>query len=255
METHRDTPAQPWYVTAFQDDYRQAYAHRDLPSARHEVDWIVRGPLAAVEGTVLDLCCGFGRHSLALVERGFRVAGLDLSQPLLRAAQHIGEDAPLAGRVVRGDMARLPFRASAFGAVVNLFTSFGYLGDDGDRAVLAEVARVLVPGGVLVMDLMNPAVIRRNVVPHTREERDGLVLEARRTLSDDGRRVAKEVQVTGRNGESRSWREDVRMYEPRELDALLGAHGLAVVDRRGDFDGGPYDPDSLRQIVHARRSL
>lgn len=268
---------EPWYVTAFQDDYRAVYAHRDVPSARREVAWLaehVLGPyLGQLRGRpfgptsgdrdarILDLCCGFGRHSLALTERGFRVFGMDLSFDLLRASRDLASDGessdrrPLRGRVARGDMRRLPYRADAFAAVVNLFTSFGYLGDAGDRAVLDEVARVLAPQGVLVMDLMNPAAVRAGLVPRSREERDGVVLEGRRALADDGRRITKEVRLTLADGAVRAWREDVRMYEADELDALLAARGLATFDRRGDFAGGAYGPAALRQIVLARRAL
>ncbi|MEZ6015167.1 MAG: class I SAM-dependent methyltransferase [Planctomycetota bacterium] len=250
-------PAQePWYVTAFQDDYRAVYSHRDVPSARREVAWVAAGPLAGVDGRVLDLCCGFGRHSLALSERGFRVFGMDLSFDLLRAARDLPDGpARLGGRLARGDMSRLPYRAGAFSAVVNLFTSFGYLGDELDARVLDEVARVLAPGGVLVMDLMNPASVRAGLVPRSREERDGAVLEGVRALADGGRRITKEVRLRLANGVERTWREDVRMYEPAELDALLAARGLEVSGRNGDLAGGAFGPEALRQVVTARRSL
>jgi SAM-dependent methyltransferase len=259
-----DTPSQsqshgsmePWYVTAFQDSYRTVYAHRDLASARREVAWIAEHPLAGVRGRVLDLCCGFGRHSLALAERGFSVVGMDLSFDLLRVARELpGGGEALAGRLARGDMRRLPYRRGAFGGVVNLFTSFGYLGDAADAEVLDEVARVLAPGGVFVMDLMNPASVRAGLVPHSREERAGVVLEGRRALADGGRRITKEVRITLEDGAVRTWREEVRMYEPEELDRLLGARGLEVQGRRGDLVGGPFCVEALRQVVIARRSL
>jgi SAM-dependent methyltransferase len=251
-----DASNEPWYVTAFQDAYRAVYAHRDLAAARREVAWIADGPLAGVRGLVLDLCCGFGRHSFALAERGHAVIGLDLSFDLLRAARELPGGAPaLAGRLTRGDMRRLPFEDAAFGAVVNLFSSFGYLGEGADAEVLDEVARVLAPGGAFVMDLMNPPAVRASVVPHSREERDGMVLEGRRALSRDGSRITKDVRLTLADGALRTWREEVRMYEPEELDALLGARGLEVLERRGDLFGGPFGEGALRQVVIARRAL
>lgn len=247
----------PWYVEAFRSDYRDVYAHRDLPSAREEVRWLAGDVLAAVEGPVLDDCCGFGRHSVALAERGFRVVGIDLSNDLLRAARQLEAESPhavrLRGRLAQADMRALPFGDGVFGAVVNLFTSFGYLGDEGDGRALGEMARVLAPGGVLVMDLMNPEAVRRGLVPRSREERAGAVLEAERRLEDGGRRVVKEVRLTLAGGERRSWTERVRMFEPGELDARLRDLGLTVLRRAGDFSGRPFDPaDATRQIVVAR---
>ncbi len=248
--------SEPWYVTAFQDEYRAVYRHRDLDSARREVAWLLDGPLAGARGAVLDLCCGFGRHSLALAERGRRVFGMDLSFDLLRAAGELpGGRAQLGGRLVRADMRRLPYRTASFGAVVNLFTSFGYLGEGGDGAVLDEVARVLAPGGVFVLDTLHPAAVRASLVPESREERDGIVLAARRALADGGRRVTKEVHLTLADGAVRRWREDVRMYEPEELDALLAARGLAVSARYGDLAGGPFEGRSMRQVVRVQRPV
>lgn len=255
-EAGRGADARPWYVEAFRSEYRAVYAHRDLAAARSEVEWIADEVLAGVAGPVLDLCCGFGRHSLALAERGFRVAGIDLSAELLRASRELpGAAERLAGRLARADMRRLPFADAAFDAVVNLFTSFGYLGDRGDAAVLDEVARVLAPGGVLLMDLMNPRHVRETLEARSREERDGMVLEGVRSLDESGRRVQKAVTLTLRDGAVRRWREDVRMYEPEELDELLRRRGLAVTGRRGGLHGEPFGASSLRQVVLARRPL
>jgi len=246
--------ATPWYVEAFRGDYRDVYAHRNLAAARQEVRWLAEEVLAGIEGPILDDCCGFGRHSLALAEAGFDIFGIDLSFDLLASSGDMeGARQRLSGRLGQADMRALPFASRSFAAVVNLFTSFGYLGEAGDGAALDEMARVLRPGGTLVMDLMNPAAIRRGLRPSSREERDGIVLEARRFLEDGGRRVVKEVELTLAGGEVRRWREEVRMYEPRELDALLAARGLRVVGRAGSFDGEPFDPDQAdRQVVLAR---
>ena len=44
--------------------------------------------------------------------------------------------------------------------------------------------------------------------------------------------MVKEVHLTLASGEVRRWREEVRMYEPTELDALMGARGPTVVGPR-----------------------
>jgi SAM-dependent methyltransferase len=85
-----------------------------------------------------------------LAEAGFDVDGLDYSADLLKIAKSRGTGPRL--RYARGDMRRLPARWSGrFDAVLNLFTSFGFFDQPADDArVIAEFARVLRPGGVLV---------------------------------------------------------------------------------------------------------
>ena len=265
MSTHRIKPSAcyparmsetPWYVEAFRSDYREVYSHRNLPAAREETQWLASEVLTDVEGPLLDDCCGFGRHSLALRERGFDIFGIDLSSDLLRSSVDLeGGRELLGGRLACADMRALPFKDAGFGAVLNLFTSFGYLGAEDDRAALLEMVRVLRPGGVLVMDLMNPSRIRAGLQPSSREERDGIVLESERALLDNGQRVTKKVRLTLPTGEVRSWHEDVRMYEPAEIDELLAAAGAMTLRRAGAFDGRAFDPDSAeRQIVVAQRN-
>ena len=245
----------PWYVEAFRSDYREVYSHRNLPAAREETQWLADDILAGVKGPLLDDCCGFGRHSLALRERGFDMFGIDLSSDLLRSSVDLERGSELlGGRLACADMRALPFEDDSFAAVLNLFTSFGYLGADGDRAALAEMLRVLRPGGILVMDLMNPTRIREGLQPSSREERDGMILESERALLDDGRRVTKRVRLTMPTGEVRSWHEDVRMYEPAELDPMLAAAGATTLRRAGAFDGRAFEAATAeRQIVVARR--
>lgn len=243
-------PAKPWYVAAFQGDYLQVYPHRDLPSARVEAQWLVDH---GVRGRVFDLCCGFGRHSLALRERGVDVIGMDLSADLLRHARELPRSELLAGRLLRGDARRLPVRSASFDSVVNLFSSFGYFTDAGDSEVLDEIARILVPGGLAVLDLMNPPRIRADLVPHSHTARDGIVLDEVRTLEDGGARVVKSVTLTLADGTVRTWRERVRMYEFGEIEALLLARGLRVEAVHGGFGGEPAGPRAPRQILAARK--
>lgn len=240
----------PWYVEAFRGDYREVYSHRDPEAARREVDWLLS---LGLEGRLLDLCCGFGRHSVALARAGRTVFGLDLSADLLGGARELESAELLAGRLMRGDARQLPFLEASFGGVLNLFSSFGYFGDSGDEAVACEIARVLVPGGLAVFDLMNPERIRSRLVPESEKEQNGIRILERRSLEEGGRRVVKEVRLELPGGRSRAWREDVRLYEPAEIRALLARVSLEPIRSFGGFSDTPFGPDAERQLVVARR--
>lgn len=239
-----------WYEEAFRSDYRRVYAHRDLDAARNEVRFLVQ---MGVRDRVLDLCCGFGRHSLALAEQGLDVVGLDLSEELLREGLGLPGYERLRGRLLRADACVVPFRARTFDSVVNLFSSFGYFGELGDARMLSEIARVLRPDGVAVLDLMNPAFVRGRLEAESHREGADYLLRESRSLSEGGRRVTKDVELRLEGGIVRRWREDVRLYEEAEMRSLLAGRGLALAATLGDFDGRPLTPTSPRMILLARR--
>jgi SAM-dependent methyltransferase len=243
--------ASRWYEDAFRADYRRVYPHRDLEAARPEARWLVEH---GVGGRTLDLCCGFGRHTLLLAEAGVDVVGLDLSEELLRAARELPQyERRLRGRLVRADARDVPFATGAFDATVNLFSSFGYFGELGDRRVLAEIARVLRTDGLAVLDLMNPASIRANLRDESVRESADFLIRERRSLAEGGRRVVKEVELRI-DGRVRRWREDVRLYELSEVRELCAGVGLVVEGVHGGFDERPFGASSPRMLVLARRS-
>ena len=101
--------------------------------------WLVEG----AEGAVLDVGCGTGRN-LPLLRPGVRVIGLELSADALARARRRAPGVPL----VQGDAEALPFRSGVFDTVMSglVFCSV----PDAARG-LAEVKRVLKPGGALRM--------------------------------------------------------------------------------------------------------
>jgi SAM-dependent methyltransferase len=103
---------------------------------------------------VLELGCGAGRLTGHLLERSASVSALDLSPAMIsycrRAYPH--------GHFEVGDLRDLSrFAASSFDAVVAAFNVLDVVDDRERRGILAEISRVLVPGGLLLMSSHNLA--------------------------------------------------------------------------------------------------
>ena len=104
-------------------------------------------------GRLLDLACGTGDIALALAHHGREVVGLDLTTAMLRKAEGRRPKAE-AARWVCGDMTRLPFADASFAVVT---TSYGLRNVPALETAIAEIARVLAPGGlVLSLDFNKP---------------------------------------------------------------------------------------------------
>jgi SAM-dependent methyltransferase len=238
----------------FSDFYLRAYATRGRDAeALAEAQALAAAGLAGCPegGDVLDVPCGFGRHSVPLARAGYRVTGVDRSQTLVdEARRRSGEAEP---RFVVADYRELPLPDAAFDAALNLFSSLGYLGDEEDTKVLAEIARVLRPGGRLVLETMH-----RDLVVRLGPEKDWRLLGEGRLLLEQGTfdpasGVAQSTQtLIDSSGDRDSRSFSIRVYTATELVVMLLRAGFAEARGYGDFDGAPLRPDS-RLVIAARR--
>ena len=183
------------------------------------------------------------------------MTGLDRSRRLLdRAAvlaashrQHLG--------LVAADMRRLPFADASIDAVVNLFNAFGYLEDEAqDELVLAEVARVLAPGGRFLQELANrEALVRDWHDSRVLRNDDGLVVLQERTLDLLRSRDLARYTLVGPDGRRTSREVAIRLYTLTELAAMLDRAGLELLEVDGDLDGGPLELDSSFVVTLSAR--
>ncbi|HWH94639.1 MAG TPA: methyltransferase domain-containing protein [Baekduia sp.] len=204
-------------------------------------------------GDLLDVACGFGRHAVPLAAEGFRVVGVDRSASLLAEAQRrAGADAQWP-RLVRADYRELPLADASFDAALNLYTSLGYLGDEEDTHVLGEIARVLRPGGRLVIETMHrDLLIRTFTDSNWRLLGQGRLLLEQRTF-DPAAGITQTTQtLIDKDGDRESRPFEVRIYSATELVAMLRAAGFAKVSCYGDLTGAPFST-ATRLVVVARR--
>jgi SAM-dependent methyltransferase len=245
----------PWYIDYFDEDY---FVGREpsLDPARtnQEADFIVERLGLSSGQSVLDLCCGQGRHCVELARRGLKLTGLDLSDYLLGLAKQAAGEAGVSVDFIRSDMRDIPFD-SCFDGVINMFTAFGYLeSDEEDAKALRAAARALKPGGGFLLDTVNREWLVRNFRPSDWFEHSSgrLVLSESKLDLTKGRIHAKETLIRA-DGTRRSRENIVRLYSYTELAAMMHAVGLEVEAVWGGFDGSDYNMDSRRMIMLARR--
>jgi len=112
------------------------------------VEWAQTIP---AEGFVLDLGCGVGRHVVYLAERGFRMAGVDISPSGMRLTQEACSVRRFAFEGYVSDMNALPWADERFDAVLSISTIHHHQRQEIVRT-LGEVRRVLKPKGLLLAD-------------------------------------------------------------------------------------------------------
>jgi SAM-dependent methyltransferase len=213
-------------------------------------DAVVEGPaLAALldlpaGSLVLDLPCGWGRLSPHLRARGLQVIGGDRSALNLKKHQ-----ADLPVPLVRLDLRALPFRPGCTDGVFCAFTSWGYFATEEENfKQIAEFARVLRPGGTLLLDLAGRTFLRASLAG---VEGDWLEFadegyQERVSWSPDGRRILAERLCQGE-----AFCHDIWIPEDAEVRACLGEAGLVITHAYGGLDGRPWVEEAERWIYRA----
>lgn len=248
-------PVDPrWYESFFGEDWLALATAVPEERTRAQVDFVLEALAPKPDAAVLDLACGHGRHAIELARRGYRVTGIDISQPSLVVARERAGAAGVEVLFTDSDMRRIPFQ-DYFDAVINMYTAFGYLESDAeDQKVLDAVARALVPGGAFLIDTINPGGLAKTFTPRSWEAlADGtLLLEDRTFDAASGRSLATWTFIHP-DGSRSSQAHTLRCYTLVELAAMLGRAGLAVERAWGDFDGSECGIASRRLIVLARK--
>jgi SAM-dependent methyltransferase len=225
---------------------------------------------------VLDLACGHGRHAAALAGRVGCLVGLDRSAEYLRRAEATsdlattvtpaalsprpspplrgGEREPQVPRYVRGDLRELPFADGSFDALFSWYASLFMFGDAANEAALAEAARVVRPGGRLLVHHANPARLAAAPVEEARRTLpDGSIVEERSRYDATRGVDVAERRIVRPDGAVLAGAAELRYYKPSEWRRLAVAARLRLVEVTSTPDAlraarrapGPEAPDLI----------
>jgi len=239
-------------------EYRRRRAdvnfYRELASRRGATD-------------VLELGAGSGRVTIPLARDGRRVVAIDQAPAMLARLRERVAALPVAARdrvtVLSGDLCRfeLPNRGRRkFPLAIAAFNVLEHLYTRGEvDACLRRVASHLEPGGLFAFDVQLPdlAWLTRDPVKRWAKTRFTDPSTGRAfhySTNHDYDPISQIALIRIYYSPVESGRERVvkltqRKFFPAELEALVAHAGMRIVDRHGDFFGGPLLPDSESQVV------
>jgi SAM-dependent methyltransferase len=200
---------------------------------------------------VLDLACGFGRHTNRLAGLGHTMTGVDLTPGFLEIARKDAIQRKVAVNYQEGDMRSITFE-NEFDRVMLLFTAFGYFSDDENLKVIINAGRALKTRGLLIFDTPNRDLLIKELRPYFVMEKEGNLMIDRTSFDSlQGRLYNKRIVI--RDGIRKDKPFFTRLYTAQEIKALIIQAGLEMKHIYGGWDGSELSSVSHRMIVIARK--
>lgn len=208
----------------------------------------------AGNGRALELAIGTGRIALPLAARGITVEGVDASAAMVERlrAKPGGDSIP----VTIGDMAQVP-ASGRFRLVYLVFnTLFGLLSQERQVECFANVARVLEPGGMFVIECFVPDLTRfdhdQRVQARSVTE-DSAIIEVSVHDKVQQRVTTQMITLDGQGMRTRP--VAIRYSWPAELDLMAGQAGLRLTERYSGWHRRPFTSASDGHVSVYQRTL
>jgi SAM-dependent methyltransferase len=245
-----------WYVDFFREDYLNVYnSVFTAERAEKEVAFVELALELKGGARILDLCCGQGRHSVLFAQHGFQVTGLDLNPVYLDLTRRSARAAKVSVETIEADMRQIPFQ-DHFDAIVNMYSSFGYLESEADDlGVLESATKAIRPGGRLMLDMLNREWAITNYIQNDWHcGGDGTFYLEHRELDLASSHMHVTFTIIAPGGQRRnSVGHHIRLYTLTEISRLLGQVGLHMTGVFGGYDAEPYAIGTRRMIVLAQK--
>ena len=220
-----------------------------------QVQFIIEVAALKPSMKVLDLACGYGRHSISLARRGFDVTGYDYSSDYIQLAKDNAAAEDTIVKFEQFDMKQLASR-DCFDTVLSLSTSLSFYDDSINKNIIARIHNALKPDGIFVFDqgniftFSNQDFLTNNT--GTKELSDKRIHYYSYTFDAIRCVLSRRSKIQSSNGtETTGW--DLRYYTLPEITAITEAVGFETISVYGNYDLSAYNSDSKRMIIILRK--
>ena len=223
-----------------------------------QVDFLIKQLHLKGTEKILDLACGFGRHSLEFARRGYDVTGIDITPAYIDYANEQAKKENLNAKFICQDIRTITFDKE-FDVVLNMADgAIGYLEDDGENhKIFSVIAKALKNGGKHFMDIMNGSYAQTHFPCKLWDAGEkGLTLSAFEWEKD--RKTLIYGQVDYMYGEALYKPEmkegnPIRLYSLDEITEIFCKLGLRICNSFADFSGKPSSDNDIQLMVYSIR--
>jgi SAM-dependent methyltransferase len=212
-------------------------------------------------GNLLDLCCGNGRVSINMAEKGFKTVGVDISKTFLEDARRKAQEHKVSSLVnfLEGDVRRLREVvgniSQPFDVVVNAWTSIGYFSQEEDLSIFKQARELSRKNAILfIAETTHSGYISLMFTPTAYTETGDIVLLENRKYDSTTSQLSTSWVFYKKHGEDLKFIDKVEfelhIYSLSELSSLLREAGWETVATYGNFSTlQPTSPLTSLNIV------
>jgi len=215
----------------FTGSYKEAW-RKTIPDglSEAEVDFIIDTGKLKEGNRVLDLMCGYGRHSLELGKRNIHVTAIDNLSDYINEIREKAEGSQLPVEAICSDILNIKLEGK-YHAALCMGNSFAFFPKDDALSILKNISNHLLPGGILII---NSWMIAEIALKYFRE-RDWhyagdfkCILDYKFCLSPS--RIESEQTILGRDGLTEVIQGIDYIYSLNEMEEMFRIAGLQTRD-------------------------
>ena len=218
-----------WYEDFFQGLNCELWEKAVSPeSTKLEADFCLAELNVQPGQSLLDISCGFGRHSIEFALRGYEVTGIDISQTFMAALKERIKADNLSIEAIEADFLKIELDRKFSGAVC-LGNSFGYFSFDKMKLFVANVASCLEIGAKVII---NSGIIAESILPNFPKYKSytvqDITMEISNTYSVKDSYMMSHILYT-KHGEKEEHSFKQYVFTVGEVKRLLRSCGLETV--------------------------
>lgn len=242
------------------DDSKEGYLQKRKQSLTQRTNTEVAGIINLLDlqpdQRILDIPCGYGRHSIGLAQKSLNVLGVDLNSVHLNKAFRDAEKAKVKIDFRKGDMESIGY-SNEFDAVINVFYSFGFFEtEERNFRVLQNFYQVLKNGGKFLFhtDVNVPRILQgKYKQDEVRQLTSGKQLKIIENYDSLTKRINGSWIIQDANGAETRKDYSVRVYFKDEFITFCRQAGFQKFWVYSDWDGSIYKDDSEDMIIIAQK--
>jgi SAM-dependent methyltransferase len=242
-----------WYKTFFNGLALDFWAKAMTPEYTNAEIKFIKEMVSLAEGdTIIDVPCGFGRHTIALAKEGFNVTGIDIAEDYIHTLNEAISEFKLQVTTIHADILEYELRGD-YDVALCLGNSFSYFTYADTLAFAKKISGALKNGGACVINTgavaesILPAIITKDWV-----ELDDMVIMMERKYHAESSVLQSDYRITSK-GETEYKTAWHYVYTLAEIRRILFEAGFTQVEQYGGFDKSLYKLGDKQAYFLARK--